>query len=94
MAICHGMTHKEFVYNNTTCKNSYMNSFQYMYNVNTIQSLMCKLPFNSAVGSDGISSEPICFADSTVSLYLSLFISVSYMAIFLNPASIQLLYLF
>ena len=33
---------------------------------------MCKLPFNSAVDSDGISAEHICFADSTVALYLSL----------------------
>ena len=57
--------YKEFAYNNITCKNSYMNLFQY---VNTIQSLMCKLPFNSAVGSDGISAEHICFADSTVAL--------------------------
>ena len=50
-----------------------MNSFQYMCDVSTIQSLMCKLPFNSAVGSVGISAEHICFADSTVALYLSLF---------------------
>ena len=49
-----------------------MNSSQYMCNVNTIQSLMCKLPFNSAVGS----AEHICFADSTVSLYLSLFFNM------------------
>ena len=65
--------YKEFVYNNITCKNSYMNSSQYMCDVNTIQSLMCKLPFNSAVGSDGISAEHIYFADSTAALYLSLF---------------------
>ena len=45
-----------------------MNSSQYMCNANTIQSLMCKLPFNSA--------EHICFADSTVSLYLSLFFNM------------------
>ena len=44
--------------------------------VNTIQSLMCKLPFNSAVGSKGISAEHICFADSTVALYLSLFFNM------------------
>ena len=44
-----------------------MNSSQYMCDFDTIQSLMCKLPFNSAVGSD------ICFADSIVALYLSLF---------------------
>ena len=37
---------------------------------------MCKLPFNSAVGSDGISAEHICFADSTVALYLSLFFNM------------------
>ena len=50
--------------------NSYMNSSQYMCDVSTIQSLiMCKLPFKSAVGSDGISAEHICFADSTVALY-------------------------
>ena len=53
-----------------------MNSSQYMCDVNTIQSLMCKLPFNSAVGSDGISAEHICFADSTVALYLSLFFNM------------------
>ena len=86
--------YKEFVYNNITCKNSYMNSSQYMCDVSIIQFLMCKLPFNSVVGSDGISAKHICFADSTVVLYLSLFfICVSYMAIFLNPALIQLLYL-
>ena len=51
--------YKEFVYNNITCKNSYMNLSQYMCDVSTIQSLMCKLPFNSAVGSDGISAEHI-----------------------------------
>ena len=34
---------------------------------------MYKLPFNSAVGSDGISAEHICFADYTVAVYLSLF---------------------
>ena len=62
-----------------------MNSSQYMCDVSTIQSLMCKLPFNSAVGSDGISAEHICFADFTVAEH--------YMAIFLNPALIQLLYL-
>ena len=53
-----------------------MNSSQYMCDVSTIQSLMCKLPFNSAVGSDGISAEHICFADSTVVLYLSLFFNM------------------
>ena len=37
---------------------------------------MCKLPFNSAVGSDGISAKHICFADSTVALYLSLFFNI------------------
>ena len=37
---------------------------------------MCKLPFNSAVGSDGIYAEHICFADSTVALYLSLFFNM------------------
>ena len=68
--------YKEFVYNNITCKNIYMNSSQYMGDVSTIQSLMCKLPFNSAVGSDGISVEHICFADSTVALYLSLFFNM------------------
>ena len=68
--------YKEFVYNNITCKNNYMNSSQYMCDVNTIQSLMCKLPFNSAVGSDGISAEHICFADSTVNLYISLFFNM------------------
>ena len=68
--------YKEFVYKNITCKNSYMNSSQYMCDVNTIQSLMCKLPFNSAIGSDGISAEHICFADSTVALYLSLFFNI------------------
>ena len=47
-----------------------------MCDVSTIQSLMCKLPFNSAVGSDGISAEHICFADSTVALYLSLFFNM------------------
>ena len=52
--------YKEFVYNILTCKNIYMNSSQYMCDVNTIQSLMCKLPFNSAVGSHGISAEHIC----------------------------------
>ena len=41
-----------------------------------IQSLMCKLPFNSGVGSDGISAEHICFVDSPVALYLSLFFSM------------------
>ena len=87
--------YKEFVYNNITCKNSYMNSSQYMCDVNTIQSLMCKLPFNGAVGRDGISAEHICFTDSTVALYSSLFlICVSKMVIFLNPALLQLLYLF
>ena len=65
--------YKEFVYNNITCKNSYINSSQYMCDINTIQSLMCKLPFDSVVGSDDISTEHICFADSTVALYLSLF---------------------
>ena len=40
-----------------------MNSSQYMCDVSTIQFLMCKLPFNSAVGSDGTSAEHICFAD-------------------------------
>ena len=65
-----------------------------MCDVSTIQSLMCKLPFNSAGGSAGIFAKHICFADSTVALYLSFFlICVSYMAIFLNPALIQLLYL-
>ena len=53
-----------------------MNSSQYMCDVSTIQSLMCKLPFKSAVGSDGISAEHICFADSTVALYLSLFFNM------------------
>ena len=60
--------YKEFVYNNITCKNSYMYSSQYMCDVNTIQSLMCKLPFNSAVGSDGIFPKHLCLADSTVAL--------------------------
>ena len=46
-----------------------------MCDVNTIQSLMCKLPFNNAVGSDGFSAEHICFAGSTV-LYLSLFFNM------------------
>ena len=68
--------YKEFVYNNITGKNSYINSSQYMCDVNIIQSLMCKLPFNSAVGSDGISAEHICFADFTVALYLSLFFNM------------------
>ena len=68
--------YKEFVYNNITCKNSYMNSSQYMCDVSTIQSLMCKLPFNSAVGSDSISAEHICFANFTVALYLSLFFNM------------------
>ena len=62
--------YKEFVYNNITCKNSYMTSSQYMCDVSTIQSFMCKLPCNSAVGSDGISAEHIRFADSTVALFL------------------------
>ena len=53
-----------------------MNSSQYMCDVNTTQSLMCKLPFNSAVGSDGISAEHICFANLTVALYLSLFFRI------------------
>ena len=53
-----------------------MYSSQYMCDLNTIQSLMCKLLFNSAVGSDGISAEHICFADSTVALYLSLFFNM------------------
>ena len=44
-----------------------------MCDVNTVQSLMCKLPFNSAVGSDGISAEHICFA---VAFYLSLFFNM------------------
>ena len=39
-----------------------------MCDVSTIQSLMCKLLFNSADGSNGISAEHICFADSTVAL--------------------------
>ena len=78
--------YKEFVYNNITCKNSYMNSSQYMCDVSTIQSLMCKLPFNSAVGSDGISAEHICFADSTVTLYLSLFFNMCILhGYFLKP---------
>ena len=68
--------YKEFVYNNITCKNSYINLSQYMSDVNTIQSLICKLPFNSAVGSDDISAEHICFANSTVALYLSLFFNM------------------
>ena len=34
---------------------------------------MCKMPFNSAIGSNGISAEHICFADAAVALYLSLF---------------------
>ena len=68
--------YKEFVYNNITCKNSYMNSSQYMCDVNTIQSLMCKLSFISAVVSDGVSAENICFADSTVALYLCLFFNM------------------
>ena len=66
----------KFVYNNITCKNGYKNRSQYTHDVNTIQSLICKLPFNSAVGSDGISAEHICFADSTVALYLSLFFNM------------------
>ena len=69
-----------------------MNSSQYMCDVSIIQFLMCKLPFNSAVGSDGISAEHICFADSTVALYLSLFFNMC-MAMSLNSALIQLLYL-
>ena len=86
--------YKEFVYNNITCKNSYMNSSQYMCDVNTIQSLMCKLPFNSAVGSDGISAKYICFADSTVALYLSLFFNMCILHGYIpKPCIKQLLYL-
>ena len=62
--------YKEFVCNNSS---------QYICDVNTMQSLMCKLLFNSAVGSDGISAEHICFADSTVALYLSLFFNICFL---------------
>ena len=47
-----------------------------MYDISTIQSLMCKLFFKSAVGSDGFSSEHICFVDSIVAIYLSLFFNM------------------
>ena len=47
-----------------------------MCDVNTIQSLMCKQPFNSAVSSNSISAKHICFANSTVALYLSLFFNM------------------
>ena len=70
------MNIKSFVYNNITRKNSYTNLSQYMCDVNTIQSLMCKLPFKSTAGSDNISAEHICFADSTGALYLSLFFNM------------------
>ena len=53
-----------------------MTSSYYMCDANTIQSLMCKLPFNSAVGSDGSSVEHFCFADSIVALYVSLFFNM------------------
>ena len=57
---------------------------------------MYKMPLNSVVDSDGISAGHICFADSTVALYLSFFFNmcILYMAIFHNPTLIQLLYLF
>ena len=45
---------------------------------------MCKLPFNSAVGSDGISAEHICFADSTVAHYLSLFCNTCILQVFIR----------
>ena len=64
-----------------------MNSSQYMCDVNTIQSLMCKLPFNSGVGSDGVSAEHICFADSTVATYLSLFLIRVLLYSYLYPAT-------
>ena len=47
-----------------------------MCDVNTFQSMMCKLPFNSVVDSDGISAEHICFANFIVAHYLSLFFNM------------------
>ena len=57
-----------------------------MRDVNTIQSLMCKLPFNSSVG---ISAEHICFADSTVALNLSLFFNMYVLHSYIPKPSIN-----
>ena len=45
---------------------------------------MCKLPFNSAVGNDGISAEHICFAGSTVAHYFSLFFNMCILHAFIR----------
>ena len=66
-----------------------MNSSQYMCDVNIIQSLMFKLPFNSAVGSDSISAEHICFADSTVALNLSLFFNMCILHVYIPKPCIN-----